>query len=96
MTHIAGRGEYSLFSTVHPQIELGPRFFHWQLVSTLTELGDPWLHPWSYTFHLLGVLGILSLYIMLGPYGIWAANDEIHYVQGMLERYISGPCIQVD
>jgi len=27
---------------------------------------------------------------MLGPYGIWAANGEIHYVQGMLERYISG------
>jgi len=41
MTPIAGRGEYSLFSTVHPLIELGPRFYHWQLVSTLTELGDP-------------------------------------------------------
>jgi len=33
---------------------------------------------------------------MLGPYGIWAANGEIHFVQGMLERYISGTRIQVD
>ena len=38
----------SLFCTVHPLIELSPRFYHQQLVSTLTHFGNSCLHPWPY------------------------------------------------